>query len=127
MKSKTGTNNSILLILSFISFSCLIYILYQVNTNLAEALNIDKSKFDTLDYVIGFGHIFILLFHFYAIIIIFVHFRRYNKLRIFKVVLLILGVISLFAMGIEKVMIDEIAREYRFGSEISELHILNFA
>ena len=127
MKLKMKTNNSILLILSIISFSCLIYILFQVNTNLVEALNIDKSKFDTFDYIMGFGHIFILLFHFYAIIFIFVHFHRFKELKILKAVLLILGVISLLAIGGEKVMVDEIAREYRFGSDIGELHFLNFA
>jgi hypothetical protein len=34
-------------------------------------------------------------------------------------------VISLFALGGEKVMVDEIAREYRHGLGINELYILN--
>jgi hypothetical protein len=55
------------------------------------------------------------------------HFRHYQALMKFKTALLILGVISLFAIGVEKVMIDEIAREYRHGLGISELYILNFA
>jgi len=54
-------------------------------------------------------------------------FRRYQKLKLFKSVLLVLSVISLFAIGVEKIMIDEIAREYRQGLDINELHILNLA
>jgi hypothetical protein len=127
MKLKIKTNNIILLILSIISFTCLIYILYHVNTNIVEALNIDKSKLDTSDYIMGFGHILILLFHFYAIIFIFICFHRVKEFKILKIVLLILGVISLFAIGGEKVMVDEISREYRFGLDISELYILNSA
>jgi hypothetical protein len=34
-------------------------------------------------------------------------------------------VLSLFAIGGEKVMVDEIAKEYRLGWDISELYILN--
>lgn len=126
MKFKMKINNIILLMLSIISFICLIYILYRINTNLVEALNIDKSNFDILDYLMVFGHLFILLFHFYAIIYIFIHFRRFTEYKLLKTILLILGVVSLFAIGGEKVMVDEIAKEYRLGWDISELYILNF-
>jgi hypothetical protein len=98
-----------------------------VNTNIIEALNIDKSKFTTLDYLIGLGHLLILIFHFYAIIFLFSHIRRFKELKILKIGLLILGVISLFALGGEKVLVDEIAREYQLGSDVSERYILNFA
>jgi hypothetical protein len=93
----------------------------------AEALNFDKSNFTTLDYTMGFGHIFILLFHFYAIVSILRHFHCFEEVRILKIIVLILSVISLFAIGGQKVLIDEIAREYRFGLDLSELTILNIA
>lgn len=127
MKSKLKLNTVTLLISSIIAFAGLVYILYQVNTNLVIAINIFHTKFEAIHYLVGFGHLFVLLFHIYAIVYIFLHFRRFTALRSFKVLLLIMGVISLFSMGVEKVMIDEIAREYRHGMGINELYILNLA
>jgi hypothetical protein len=127
MKARINTNSTILLIASIISFFLLIFILSQVNTNLVKAIGINKSETDILDYIIGFGHVFILIFNVYAIIFVFSHFRQFKELRVLKIVVLILGVISIFSFGIEKVMIDEIARQYRFGMDISEINILNMA
>ena len=127
MKARINTNSTIILISSIISFFLLIHILSQVNTNLAQAIGINKSGADILDYIIGLGHLFILTFNIYAIIFIFSHYRQFKELRVLKIVVLILGIISLFSFGIEKVMIDEIARQYRFGMDIAEINILNFA
>jgi hypothetical protein len=127
MKSKIKLNTDILLICSVIAFASLVYILYQVNTNLVVALNVFHTKFELIHYLVGFGHLFVLLFHIYSILYIFLHFRRFAALRSFKILLLILGVISLFSVGVEKVMVDEIAREYRHGLGINELYILNLA
>jgi hypothetical protein len=127
MKPRINTNSTILLISSIISFFLLIIILSQVNTNLVKAIDIDKSETDILDYIIGFGHLFILIFNVYAIIFVFSHFRQFKELRVLKIIVLILGVISVISFGIEKVMIDEIARQYRFGMDISEINILNMA
>lgn len=49
-------------------------------------------------------------------------FQAFKRLRVF---LLVLGVISLFTMGGEKEMIDEIAKQHIAGLSISELKILN--
>jgi len=127
MKSKIKLNTVTLLISSIIAFASLIYILYQVNTDLVNAINIFHTKFEAIHYLVGFGHLFVLLFHIYAIVYIFLHFRWFSALRLFKVLLLMLGVISLFSMGVEKVMIDEIGKEYRHGMGINELYILNLA
>jgi hypothetical protein len=127
MHLKIKTNTGILLICSMISFASLVYILYQINTNLVAAINIYHTAFETIHYLVGFGHLFILLFHLYALIYIFIHFRRFTALKLFKIGLLIFGVVSLFAMGVEKVMVDEIAREYRHGLAINELSILSLA
>lgn len=127
MNSKIKLNTDILLICSIIAFASLIYILYQVNTNLVVAINIFHTKFELIHYLVGSGHLFVLLFHIYSILYIFLHFRRFAALRSFKILLLILGVISLFSVGVEKVMVDEIAREYRHGLGINELYILNLA
>ncbi|MEJ2629407.1 MAG: hypothetical protein P8078_12750, partial [bacterium] len=76
-------------------------------------------------YLIGFAYLCILGFHLYAFMYIFAHFRCFKEFKLLKIVLLVLGVISLFAQGGEKVMVDEIAREYRYGFGINELYILN--
>jgi len=127
MNARIKMNTGILFIFSIISFASLLYILYHVNSNLVRAINIFKADFEAIHYLIGLAHLLILLFHLYAIIYIFVHFRLFQELKLLKTILLFLGVISLFAMGVEKIMVDEIAREYRHGSPISELYILNFA
>ncbi|MBG0859667.1 MAG: hypothetical protein IQL11_09205, partial [Bacteroidales bacterium] len=127
MKTKIKTNDIILLLSAILSFFCLVFIIYRVNTDPEAALNIDKSRFGILDYIMGAGHLIVLLFHVYAIIFIFMHFRHFKELRLFKTGLLIIGIISLFSIGVEKIMIDEIAREYRAGMEISEISILTIA
>ena len=127
MKPIIRTHILILLILSIISFSSLIYILYRVSTNFVDALNIDKSGFGISDLLFASGHVFILIFHLYAIIFIFSHFHKLKKFKILGIATLVLAVISLFFMGGEKVLFDEIAREYRLGLDVGEVNILRFA
>ena len=127
MNARIKNNTGILFIFSIISFASILYILYHVNTNLIQALNIYKTDFGTIHYLIGLAHLLVLFFHLYAIIYIFIHFRYFQELKLLKTNLLILAVISLFAIGVEKVMIDEIAREYRHGMGINEIYLLNFA
>lgn len=125
MRTTTRIFNAILFIISLIAFFWLLFIFFQVNTNLPEALNIDKSPMEPMDYLIGLGHIFNLVFILYSIVVILSHFHSYNQLRMLKTILLIMGIVSLFAIGAEKVMADEIARQYRLGMSISEVSILN--
>jgi hypothetical protein len=127
MKASIKINPRALLASAITVFFSLTYILIRVNTDFPDALNIDKSGFELSDYVIAAGHLFVLLFNIYAILIIFSHFRHFKDFGILKTILLILGIISLFSIGIEKVMVDEIARQYRAGMEVSELSILNIA
>ena len=111
MKSKIRVNHLILFILSTVSFCCLSYILFQINTNIVEAINIYHEELDIYDFVTIIGYLFIVVFHLYSIIFIFSHFRNDNEFKWLKVILLILGIGSLFAIGVEKVMVDEIAKE----------------
>jgi len=127
MKPIKKTNHIILLIISIASFACSIFILFQVNTNLPDSLNIDKGSLGTLDLMMGLGHLFVVFFHLYAFLFILAHFSRLKEFRTFSLVLLILGVISLFAIGVEKVMIDEVAKEYAIGVHGGEFMILNVA
>ncbi|MBN1184009.1 MAG: hypothetical protein JXB49_17075 [Bacteroidales bacterium] len=125
MKSQMKVNTNILLIFSIIAVVCLFYILLQVNTNLVDAINIYQTEYKAIHYIIGLSYFFILIFHLWTIVYIFVHFRHFEELKTFKIILLIIGVVSLFSLGGEKVMIDEIAKQYRAGLSITELKILN--
>ena len=127
MKSNLKINQIILLITTVSAFLILIFIFFQIHMDIAEALNIDRAKFEFKDYLMGFGHLFILIFHIYAFTFILIHFRHFKELRLLKSILLVLGIISLFAMGVEKVMVDEIAKEYTYGRSLGEFYILNFA
>jgi uncharacterized membrane protein len=127
MKTRINTNTRIILLSGIISFFLLVYILIQVNTNLEQAINIERSKTEISDYIIGLGHLFILVFSLYAVVFIFSHFGKLKDLGWLRIIVLILGIVSVFSFGIEKVMIDEIARQFRSGMEIKELGILNIA
>ena len=128
MKSKTRSNHFILFILSITSFCCLSYILFRVNTNIVEAINIDHKPLDIYDFITIIGYLLIIVFHLYAIIFIFSRFRYPTEFKWLKILLLIFGIGSLLAIGIEKVMVDEIAKEYRAGfTDQGEFCILNYA
>ena len=125
MRFSIKTNTYILLLLSLIALVCLVYIFYQVNQDLVEALNIYRLDLETDDYILGSAHIFILLYHIYAFIYLFSHFHHFKELKVIRTTALIIGIFSLFVIAGEKVMIDEIAREYRLGADISELYLLD--
>lgn len=124
MKPAIRTHAVLLLILTIISFLGLIHILYQVKTNFVDALNIDTSEFDMADLVFLAGHIFNLILYIYSIIFIYGHFHKFKLFKLLSISALVLAVISLFTLAGEKVMFDEIAREYRFGMEVSEVNVL---
>lgn len=128
MKLKIRINYLILFILSIVSFCCLSYILFRINTNIVEAINIYHEQLDIYDFITIIGYLFIVVFHLYAIIFIFSQFRHPGEFKWLKIILLILGIGSLFAIGVEKVMVDEIAKEYRVGiTDRGEFFILNYA
>lgn len=125
---KVKINHFILFILNIISFCSLSYLLFRVNTNIVEALNINQKPFDLFDFITIIGYLIIIGFHLYAIIVIFSQFRYPSEFKSLKILLLIIGIGSFLGLGVEKVMIDEIAREYRAGfTDQSELGILNYA
>ncbi len=127
MKARFKTNNTIMMIAGIISFFWLTYIVLQIIVNLPEAFNIDRSGIGIIDILMGAGHLFVLAFHLYALVYIFMHFHHFKELMVLKSILLIFGIVSLFSMGVEKVMIDEVARQYRLGLSIYEIYILYFA
>ncbi|MBN2425440.1 MAG: hypothetical protein JXR46_16145 [Calditrichaceae bacterium] len=129
MKKAMKRHYNILLVFSVLALAGIIYILYQINTDIVTAINIFHPELSETDYLMIFSHLFILLVNLYALIYLLIHFRQSSALKPFTIVLIIAGIISLFSIGVEKIMIDEIAREYRhgYGLNIGELSILNLA
>jgi len=125
MKLKMKLNTIILLIFSILTALCLFYMVFHVNTNLVDALNVYQAEFKTTQYLIAIAYFFVLIFHIWGIVYIFMHFRYFEKLKTLKIILLVIAVISLFSLGGEKVMIDEIAKQFKEGLPIPELNILN--
>ena len=80
--------------------------MYEINHNLLHVL------FGETGYIVGVGYLFIVSFHVSAFIFIFMHFHVVKTFGGLRIVLLSLGIISLIAVGVEKVMYDEVAREY---------------
>lgn len=114
MKKRIKLLIQISFIIGFISFNSIIYILYKLNYNLLEV--IDKN---TIDYIGLVGYLFIIFFHLISILFIIVHFRHFKFLNLLRIISLITGIISLFAIGAEKILFDEIAREYAIGWEVA--------
>lgn len=118
------TNTNILLVYSIVTVSCLFFIIFQVNTNMVEALNVYQAELKATHYLILLSYFVIFIFHLWGIIYIFKHFHRFEELKTIRIILMILGVVSLFSLGGEKIMFDDIAKQYRVGLSIPELKIL---
>ena len=116
---KHNTFSLITLILGIVSLLWLFYDLYEINHNIEKALDVNESG-----YIIGIGYIFILLFHVFAIIYVLQQFRSYKVIHWIRIIVMIFGVFSLFAIAGEKVMYDEIIREVTFGGAGGEIFIL---
>jgi len=113
MKTKFKLLSKVTFILGFISFVSILYVLYKLNFDLLAV--IDKTS---IDYPALVGYLFIILFHILALIFLIAHFRYYKSSQVLRIITMIAGIFSLFAIGGEKVLFDEIAREYVLGWEI---------
>lgn len=60
----------------------------------------------------GIGYLFIILFHILSLIFIMIHFHLKKESNPLRNSTVILGLFSFLAFGIEKVMYDEVGREY---------------
>ncbi len=88
---------------------CLIWILYDVvkiHSDLGSVLFFDKSGL-----IVGIGYLFILLFHALMFIVYGKYFRHHPRLGP-RALLPFLLVVSFLALAVEKVMFDEVGREY---------------
>ena len=108
------------LCLGMLSGISLLYTIYHVGNRLSGLLDLNLSG-----YIVGIGYIIILLFHFFAIFFLISRFQALEARRLFRGVVLVSAVVSLFAIAAEKVMFDEIGRELRLGVEVAgEVFIL---
>ncbi len=94
-------------IFGVISLVWIFYDMYQIKTNLSFVI-----QFDKVGIIMGVGYLFIIFFHILSFIFIAIHFRFKKQFDPLRNSILILGIISFLAFGIEKVMVDEVGREY---------------
>jgi len=97
----------IIWIFGVISLVWIFYDIYQIKTDLSFVI-----QFDKVGVIMGIGYLFILFFHILSLIFIAIQFRFNKGLNSLRNSTLILGIISFLAFGIEKVMYDEVGREY---------------
>ncbi|MFC2083621.1 hypothetical protein ACFLS9_01050 [Bacteroidota bacterium] len=121
--NKNIKNLSIItLVLSIVSFVWIIYDFYEISFHLPSVLDVSKSG-----YLVGIGYLIIIAFNITAIIFILVIINVLKELSVLKTTGFVFGVISLLAIGAEKVMWDEIGKEYGvLGAHMGEVMILYF-
>lgn len=102
------------LILSIISLVWEAYDIYNIHFHLTQVL-----QFKYPGAIMAIGYIFILLFHISAFLFIFMRIRRTGKAGKLPILIIMTGIASLFSIAIEKVMFDEIGREFYIEFPIS--------
>ena len=122
MDNKGAIARAVTLVLGMITFGWLLLDIYEVNSNLHDFI------FGEAGWIGLIGYLFIFAFHVSAFIFIIFQFRYSETLHVLKVATLVAGVLSLFALGVEKVMFDEIGREYYMeGGKPGEVKLLYIA
>ena len=124
MKKKNSPSALAALILGLVTFLWLLFLVYEVRTDLAGVVRFDASE--PADYLFGAGYLVMLLFHAAAFLFLFGRVRLAKRLGAWAVPGLALGVLSLAAIAAQKVLYDEIGREmgieYPVPSEVSLLY-----
>ncbi len=124
MKKNFSSSSIITLVLSLVTFLWLLFHFHRIRTDLPGVLRFDFSDYS--DILIGTGYLVMLLFHVAAFIFVFKQARFMNQFGGRQMLTLLLGIVSLFAIAMEKVMYDEIAHEmsveYPVPSEVSLLY-----
>jgi len=77
-----------------------------------EQIFIHRDTFSNIEIAILFGFIFIFIFHIFSLTWIFSKTRKLKSFNVYKWLLFVFGIFSLFLFLGEKVMLDEIAHEY---------------
>lgn len=124
MKKNLSASGLTTLVLGLVTFLWLLFHIHEIRTDLPRLLRFDLSDYS--DYVIGIGYVVMLLFHASAFIFLLMQARFAKRFGGGRVLALVLGIVSLFVVGMEKVMYDEIGREldmeYPVPGEVSLLY-----
>lgn len=112
MKKQRSPIGLVAVILGLVTFLWLIFHIYQIGTDLPGVLRFDAS--DPSDYIAGAGYLVMLAFHAVALVFLFKQARTQRRIGGRVAAGLVIGVLSLFAVAAEKVMYDEIGREWVF-------------
>lgn len=94
------------ILLGVLCFLWIVYDIVQIYFDLQSVL-----FFGTSGLIMGIGYLFILLFHILVLIIYFKYLRHHQNI-ILSFTLLSLTIISFLALAVEKVMFDEVGREF---------------
>jgi hypothetical protein len=109
MKKDFSKIGPITLALGLVTFLWLLFLASAIHTDLAGVLRFDLS--DSLTYLTGAGYLVMLAFHVTAFVFLFKEARLAKRIGSGRSLALVLGIVSLFAIAVEKVMFDEIGRE----------------
>ncbi len=107
MSKKLKIYSIIIFIFGVISLVWIFYGIYQIKTDLSFVIQSDK-----VGPIMGIGYLFILFYHILSYSFIIGHFRSKKQFDLLRNSTVIVGLFSFFAFGIEKVMYDEVAKEY---------------
>ncbi|MDH4196039.1 MAG: hypothetical protein OEW05_01370 [Candidatus Aminicenantes bacterium] len=88
---------------------CLIWILYDIVKIHSDLISVIFPR--SSGWIVGIGYILILLFHALMFIVYWKYFRHHPSVGP-RMALISLWIISFFALAVEKVMFDEVGREY---------------
>jgi len=106
MNNKGNITHKATLILGVISCFWILFFVYEIS-------------FDLYDFIFGrkglaglIGYLFLLVFHVFSFLFLINQIWHVGSRRTLLVLALVLGIVSLFSIGIEKVLYDEIGHEY---------------
>jgi hypothetical protein len=116
MKKQLTARGLATVVLGLATFLWLVFHISEIATNLPGVLHFDVSN--PSDYLAGAGYFVMLLFHAAAFIFLFTRARFDSRFGGGQILGLALGVLSLFAIAAEKVLHDEIGREWTSGSPV---------
>lgn len=107
-----------LLFLGILSFLSLLLILVGIWFFKQEVF-IDQANLSGVEILMLIGFGLILIFNLLSFINRYIHLRKTNRNPIMDKAVLVLGILCIFLLWGDKVLVDEIAREIRLGWEVT--------
>lgn len=116
MKKRTSIIDLSIFIVGTLATGCLVYIMLVLQIHREKVFR-DQIIVELWEYAVLFGFLLILFFNILSIVWVSRNMILRRAAATRDVISLILGVSCIILMLGEKVMVDEIAREYRLGWE----------